>query len=150
MQPRMLLIVALVALLASARADEGEGSLLLGSMQGYMEQASKTVQDALSSMQESDIAVVARKFTPPLIHPLRARDGTPQGHCFYGLQRQADLSIHLPSGWCLRPEERLDGRGWMDNRFKSLKGYWSKFTDKFTGLWESGPEDQLTTPTLEP
>lgn len=100
MQPRMLLIVALVALLASARADEGEGSLLLGSMQGYMEQASKTVQDALSSMQESDIAVVAR--------------------------------------------------GWMDNRFKSLKGYWSKFTDKFTGLWESGPEDQLTTPTLEP
>nr|P06759.2 RecName: Full=Apolipoprotein C-III; Short=Apo-CIII; Short=ApoC-III; AltName: Full=Apolipoprotein C3; Flags: Precursor [Rattus norvegicus]AAA40746.1 preapolipoprotein C-III [Rattus norvegicus] len=101
MQPRMLLIVALVALLASARADEGEGSLLLGSMQGYMEQASKTVQDALSSMQESDIAVVA-------------------------------------------------SRGWMDNRFKSLKGYWSKFTDKFTGLWESGPEDQLTTPTLEP
>ncbi|XP_032765472.1 apolipoprotein C-III isoform X1 [Rattus rattus] len=100
MQPRMLLIVALVALLASARADEGEGSLLLGSMQGYMEQASKTVQDALSSMQESDIAVVAR--------------------------------------------------GWMDNRFKSLKGYWSKFTDKFTGLWESSPEDQLTTPTLEP
>lgn len=43
-----------------AGADEGEGSLLLGSMQGYMEQASKTVQDALSSMQTSDIAVVTR------------------------------------------------------------------------------------------
>lgn len=60
MQPRMLLTVALVALLASARADEGDGSLLLGSVQGYMEQASKTVQDALSTVQESDIAVVAR------------------------------------------------------------------------------------------
>ncbi|XP_076781141.1 apolipoprotein C-III [Arvicanthis niloticus] len=97
MQPRMLLVVALLALLASARADEGEGSLLLGSMQGYMEQASKTVQDALSSMQTSDIAVVTR--------------------------------------------------GWMDNRFRSLKDYWSKFTDKFTGLWDSMPEeDQPTEP----
>jgi apolipoprotein C-III len=43
-----------------AGAEEVEGSLLLGSVQGYMEQASKTVQDALSSVQESDIAVVAR------------------------------------------------------------------------------------------
>lgn len=53
-----------------AGADEGEGSLLLGSMQGYMEQASKTVQDALSSMQESDIAVVARyAHGPPFLRP---------------------------------------------------------------------------------
>lgn len=43
-----------------AGADEVEGSLLLGSVQGYMEHASKTVQDALSSVQESDIAVVTR------------------------------------------------------------------------------------------
>ncbi|XP_052044389.1 apolipoprotein C-III [Apodemus sylvaticus] len=99
MQPRMLLIVALLALLASARADEVEGSLLLGSVQGYMEHASKTVQDALSSVQESDIAVVTR--------------------------------------------------GWMDNRFKSLKGYWSTFTDKLTSLWESTPEVEPT-PAVEP
>lgn len=98
MQPRTLLTVALLALLASARAEEVEGSLLLGSVQGYMEQASKTVQDALSSVQESDIAVVAR--------------------------------------------------GWMDNHFRSLKGYWSKFTDKFTGFWDSNPEDQPT-PAIE-
>ncbi|XP_021027251.1 apolipoprotein C-III isoform X2 [Mus caroli] len=98
MQPRTLLTVALLALLASARAEEVEGSLLLGSVQGYMEQASKTVQDALSSVQESDIAVVAR--------------------------------------------------GWMDNPFGSLKGYWSKFTDKFTGFWDSNPEYQPT-PAIE-
>ncbi|EDL25681.1 apolipoprotein C-III, isoform CRA_a [Mus musculus] len=98
MQPRTLLTVALLALLASARAEEVEGSLLLGSVQGYMEQASKTVQDALSSVQESDIAVVAR--------------------------------------------------GWMDNHFRFLKGYWSKFTDKFTGFWDSNPEDQPT-PAIE-
>lgn len=79
-------------------AEEVEGSLLLGSVQGYMEQASKTVQDALSSVQESDIAVVAR--------------------------------------------------GWMDNHFRFLKGYWSKFTDKFTGFWDSNPEDQPT-PAIE-
>ncbi|XP_028639528.1 apolipoprotein C-III [Grammomys surdaster] len=96
MQPRTLLIVALVALLASARADEGDGSLLLGSVQGYMEQASKTVQNALTSVQESDLAMVTR--------------------------------------------------GWMDTRFRSLKDYWSKFTDKFTGLWDSIPEDQPTEP----
>lgn len=99
MQPRTLLIVALLALLASARANEGEGSLLLGSVQGYMEQAAKKVQDALTSVQKSEMAVQAR--------------------------------------------------GWMDGGFSSLKGYWSKFTDKFSGLWESTPESQPT-PATEP
>lgn len=98
MQPRTLITVALLALLASARAEEVEGSLLLGSVQGYVEQASKTVQDALSNVQESDIAVVARD--------------------------------------------------WMDNRFRSLKGYWSTLTDKLTGFWDSIPETQPT-PAIE-
>ncbi|XP_005069336.1 apolipoprotein C-III [Mesocricetus auratus] len=62
MQPRTLLIVALLALLASARANEVEGSLLLGSVQGYMEQATKKVQDALTSMQKSEVAVRARDW----------------------------------------------------------------------------------------
>lgn len=54
-----------------AGADDEEGSLLLGSVQGYMAQASKTVQDALSSVQESDIAVVTRYVHwPPLLCPL--------------------------------------------------------------------------------
>ncbi|XP_051012311.1 apolipoprotein C-III [Acomys russatus] len=90
MQPRMLLIVALSALLASARADEAEESLLLASMQGYMEQAAKRVQNALSNVQQSEMAMQAR--------------------------------------------------GWMDNGFSSLKGYFSKFTDKLAGLWDSSPE----------
>lgn len=46
----------------------------------------------------------------PLRHPLRARDGGPQGNDLYGLHRQADLSIQLPSAWCLRPERGLDGK----------------------------------------
>lgn len=39
-----------------AGAEEVEGSLLLG----YMEQAAKKVQDALTSVQESEMAVQAR------------------------------------------------------------------------------------------
>lgn len=34
--------------------------MLLGSVQGYMEQAAKKVQDALTSVQESEMAVHAR------------------------------------------------------------------------------------------
>ncbi|XP_055478231.1 apolipoprotein C-III [Psammomys obesus] len=97
MQPRMLLIAAFLALLASARAKETEVPLLLVSVQSYMKQATKTVQDALSSVQPSEMAAQAR--------------------------------------------------GWMDNGFSSLKGYWNKFTNKFTVLWGPTPEAQ---PTLEP
>ncbi|XP_005347314.1 apolipoprotein C-III isoform X1 [Microtus oregoni] len=95
MQPRVLLIVALLALLASARAEEVEGSLLLG----YVEQAAKKVQDALTSVQESEMAVQAR--------------------------------------------------GWMDGGLSSLKDYWSTFTDKFSGLWDSTLKAQPT-PAAEP
>lgn len=43
-----------------AGANEAEVPLLLGSVQSYMEQATKSVQDALSSVQTSEMAVQAR------------------------------------------------------------------------------------------
>lgn len=98
MQPRMLLIVALLALLASTRASEEEEPLL-GSVQGYMEQAAKKVQHALSSVQQSEMATQARD--------------------------------------------------WMDNGFSSLRGYFSKLTNKFAGFWDPIPE-VLPTPATEP
>ncbi|MCP6565368.1 hypothetical protein NL503_28765, partial [Klebsiella pneumoniae] len=63
--------MTLLTLLASARASEVEEPKLLGSVQGYMEQAAKTVHDALSSVKKSEMAQQARGWVDNGLNSLK-------------------------------------------------------------------------------
>ncbi|KAM8816267.1 apolipoprotein C-III isoform 1-T1 [Rhynchonycteris naso] len=117
MQPRLLLIAALLALLASARAQDAEDASLMGFMHGYVQHASKTAQDALTSVKELQVA------------------------------QQASLANGLAGSFQPDQFQAQVFKDWMTDGLNSLQDYWSTFAVKFSGLWGSVPEATLAPPT---